>query len=497
MLLYKMQINAHNLTVHKILKNEVDLILPKFQIQWRNKRAIFRTIISGFLGQAFEGISSLLHQKRHRPLQKAGKMMSIATDALRNKLMHLENSLIMYGLYNAETLSKLVKTVQVMHSDQTLVEQLCAGQQVEAYRIYSKSQDAYAVQRYVTNSLLYLWTIKEKYIAVYNKFISQFQIYAKVVRNLAKGYLPISLIMPYKLQEILNSVKETLTKSNPDYDIVIKRLHLYYDMRLITFGIDRNRNLIIQFPVIIQPYTQQPLILYQLETVPVPIVDANSSAQSYTELRIKKLYIALNSEMYINIHRQELAMCKWIGYGFYYKELFVVRHKTIHSCKSAIYFDLNMEIIKQNSDFLFDYNKTDITPAVLDGGNEIILANWPADKHIICSINNDIPIEIQSHPYVLVNRSILCNCRIEADNNYLLKYLATCHDSRTKLVIYFMVNLAFTNYLNDFTLMEEISIPTITNKSTSEVMLAVILNKSKFDESLLSVPLTLKEYISQ
>ena len=30
MSLYKLQILAHNLTAHKILKNEVDLILPKF-----------------------------------------------------------------------------------------------------------------------------------------------------------------------------------------------------------------------------------------------------------------------------------------------------------------------------------------------------------------------------------------------------------------------------------------------------------------------------------
>ena len=33
MSLYKMQITAHNLTAHKILKNEVDLILPKFQTE--------------------------------------------------------------------------------------------------------------------------------------------------------------------------------------------------------------------------------------------------------------------------------------------------------------------------------------------------------------------------------------------------------------------------------------------------------------------------------
>ena len=133
----------------------------------------------------------------------------------------------------------------------------------------------------------------------------------------------------------------------------------------------------------------------------------------------------------------------------------------------------------------------------MDGGNKIILANWAADKHIICSINNDIPIEIPSHPYVLANRSVLCNCRIEAENNYLLESLAACHDSRTKLVMYFMVNLAFSNYLNDFNLMEEISIPTIINKSTSEVTLPVFLNKSKFDESLLSAPITLKEYTFQ
>ena len=134
--------------------------------------------------------------------------MSITMDTQRNKLLHLENSLIMYRGYNVETLSKLVKSVQAMHSCQRLVEQLFAGQQAEAYKIYSKMQNAYGVQHYVINSLLYLCTIKEKYIVVYNEFITQLQIYAKVVRILAKVYLPISLVTPYKLQEILNSVKE-------------------------------------------------------------------------------------------------------------------------------------------------------------------------------------------------------------------------------------------------------------------------------------------------
>ena len=149
--------------------------------------------------------------------------------------------------------------------------------------------------------MLYLRTIKDKDIEIYNKFISQLYIYAKAVRILAKGYLPISLITALKLQEILNSVKEMLTKTNPDYDIVIKRLHLYYNIKLITFRINRNRYLIIQFPIFMQPYTQQLLTLYQLETVPVPIIDKNTQADSNTQLQIKKPYLGLNTEMYINL----------------------------------------------------------------------------------------------------------------------------------------------------------------------------------------------------
>ena len=175
--------------------------------------------------------------------------------------------------------------------------------------------------------MLYLRTFKDKYIEIYNTFILQLHICTKVVRILAKGYLPILLITPLKLQDILKSVKDTLTKTNPDYDIIIQRLYLYYDMKLVTSRKNRNRNLIIQFPIFMQSYMQQPLILYQLETVPVPIVDKNTKADSYTQLQIKELYLALNTETYINIRQHDLATCKRIGYEFFCKELFVVIHK--------------------------------------------------------------------------------------------------------------------------------------------------------------------------
>ena len=84
-----------------------------------------------------------------------------------------------------------------------------------------------------------------------------------------------------------------------------------------------------------------------------------------------------------------------------------------------------------------------------------------------------------------------------AENNFLLESLTTCHDSNTKLIMYFTINSIFTKYLNEFNLTEELDIPILINKSTSEVTLPVFLNKSLFNGTLLFAPLTLREYITQ
>ena len=91
-----------------------------------------------------------------------------------------------------------------------------------------------------------------------------------------------------------------LSKTNKNYGLVLKGMYKYFDMKLIMFDIDQDRNLIMQFPVFVQPYTQKPLTLYQVETIPVLILDKNKRADSYTWIRIDKPYIALNLDAYIS-----------------------------------------------------------------------------------------------------------------------------------------------------------------------------------------------------
>ena len=238
-----------------------------------------------------------------------------------NKLLKLDNTMLMYGVYNAETLEKLINTVQDIHNVTSSHERLFAGEHNPAlFRLLY--MNALGIQQYAFNSLLFLRVVQDKYISLYKELITQLRSYVSAIRILTKGYLPTTLITPSKLQDILAEVRRSLQQTNPDYALVLDRLHLYYNMQLVTFGIDREMNLVIQFPVFIQPYIQKPLILYQLETMPVPILDTNMEAQSYTHLCVNKPYIALNTETYITLTQQELRSCKKIGNEFYCEEAF-------------------------------------------------------------------------------------------------------------------------------------------------------------------------------
>ena len=194
--------------------------------------------------------------------------MSNQANIQHNKLMNLDNTMLLYGIYNAKTLEKLINTVHGIHNVTSSHEKLFAGEHNPSlFRMLF--MDALGIQQYTINSLLFLRIIQDKYISLYRELITQLHIYVSAIRILAKGYLPNTLLTSKKSQGILSEVKKSLHITNPDYNLVLDRLHLYYDMQFVAFNIDRDMNIIIQLPVFIQPYTQKPLILYQLETVPV------------------------------------------------------------------------------------------------------------------------------------------------------------------------------------------------------------------------------------
>ena len=76
---------------------------------------------------------------------------------------------------------------------------------------------------YAIDSMLFLSTISEKYVRIYERFIIELKSYSMLIRILSKGYLPITLIPPSKLEAILEQVRLVLAKTNKDYDLVLTR----------------------------------------------------------------------------------------------------------------------------------------------------------------------------------------------------------------------------------------------------------------------------------
>ena len=159
--LYQRQIQYYNQTAYDILTNDIGKILPKFPNDNRQKHgailaSILGSVASKVRGLAYEGISSFLHHKRHKALHKAVAVMNKRTDVQLNRIHHLEFTMIMYVVYNSDTLKDLIDTVHRMQNFTTWIEKIFAGKLHEWMEIYSQDE---GMHNYAINSVLFLTTV--------------------------------------------------------------------------------------------------------------------------------------------------------------------------------------------------------------------------------------------------------------------------------------------------------------------------------------------------
>ena len=166
---YKEQISSYNYTAHSILTNEISLISLSLPKDRKEKRNIIASLITGFTGSAYEGIFSFLHNRRHKALHNAVVAMENKVNLQGNKLIHLEDSMVRYCIYNADTLEKLITAVHQMHNIITPNEILFASKLCSSFTWYLTKD---GVNHYAINTLLYLRTLTEN-VKRYEEFIIQ------------------------------------------------------------------------------------------------------------------------------------------------------------------------------------------------------------------------------------------------------------------------------------------------------------------------------------
>ena len=85
---------------------EISLVLPNFQKHRKENRSKIALLVTSFIGLVYKDISSHLHNKRQKSLHKAFMAMDNQVNLQCNKIFHLEDSMVMYNIYNSDSLEK-------------------------------------------------------------------------------------------------------------------------------------------------------------------------------------------------------------------------------------------------------------------------------------------------------------------------------------------------------------------------------------------------------
>ena len=363
---------------HDTRKGEVPVSVCK-------KRAVPALIpaLASLVMIAVESLNSFLQKKQ-------SKAMATGLSALRHdqtlawySLQQLEHDFLLYGKYNVEKLQDIVMTINSLWNGTLSIERLLTGQDLQILQVAHMAPDVVGRMTFIHKLNLYVHSMLERQIRLYEWLLHHLQDLLDSIGILSTGHLPPLLFPSTVLQNVTTNAIEMVHKTHPDYALAIRHITKYYDMKLATFGLDSDGSMVVAFPVFVKDHASEPKTLYEIETVKVPIPDKNREADSYSEVKYSKPYLAINDDYYNQLRIQELCMCKQIRHTYYCEELFLIKHKTKHSCESAIFYNLTADVVYSVCQFDYFYNTT-VPPSILGGGSNILLANMLNPKRLIC-----------------------------------------------------------------------------------------------------------------
>ena len=401
--------------------------------------SILAKAIPGLITLAIESVSSYIKGRQQQRINTAVEELRSDDNKIKNDLKQYRNELLMYGRYNLKSLRGIINTINALHKKQNHFEWA-----VKQKDFNFRKSDMNAVN-YNFEVMMYLKNVREEHVVTYREAVKATRDLLDGIAIVTQGRLPRALISDNQLREILGKVDAMVKRNYPDYVLAAKHISHYRDMKMVTISVDQQaHSLILTFPAFIKNYKQPPLSLYEVETVPVPIIDKNVKADSYSQVRIEKSYIAAGTDYYIQLRISELLMCKSIRHIYYCEELFVIKHKSRHSCVSAIFYNLGPATVTKNCRFDYYYNIT-VPPVILDGGRDVLLANFHGPRSLkSSSVNGGLAKPAPKNTYAVVNREFLCDCQLDLEHASVLRQLSSCSkSSSSKMHMKFTINLAF------------------------------------------------------
>ena len=418
----------------------------------QTRRIRKRRFVSQLIGLGIQGISAYLEYRETTRFEKGLQQLLRHNNLQDNEIRAIKKDMLSLTKATVKDL-RLIKYDIRQHVDMINRLTLETDQLVTALKNHEKwITDVKRAMIFFNNYFSQVYFQLNKYLDLFKELKSKLQHCLRAIEMVGMNRLSTGLIPNERLVDMIEHVKEQLSEHYPNFKVVTDNEQDYYQMPLIS-AVYVQDMIVLQIPIYIKPVTQKPLLMYKIKTIPVPyhinekMIDSDELNYTYTEIIDTAEMIAMSDETYVDVKIDDLDQCIKISTVYFCERLMLIKHRSQHTCESAIYHNEKPEIVKEKCMIRY-YTHLNPKPMMIDSGDMLLLGNLPRPWITRCDKNIQIPETLQAGSYVIVYKHELCECSIMAGNPVwkVERNINYCRENTMQIHLYHTVNMAVMIY---------------------------------------------------
>ena len=262
------------------------------------------------------------------------------------------------------------------------------------------------------------------------------QVYLAGLQTLIEGYLPISLVTPEQVSNILGHVEYELMRTHPEFEVAVSDVEYYYKQNCELVVVKNNFIVTLLVPLATSASTFQ---LYKTHAikVPVSVTGGEKLSYSYTKITDVAEYFAISDDgyFYLELNSFELSHC--LGHDNYrvcYPFMVQVDRSKM-SCTSALYDDRPDDVTKFCK-VTYDEQEQPQTDLVSIGKGKVLISSPQQEWTMVCS--KMAPRMVKQCHFCIIE--LECSFSLRSKHYLIPPLLENCDDIQSTRAVHYPVN---------------------------------------------------------
>ena len=221
-----------------------------------------------------KGINALVDAKRAKSFNNAMKMVTANVELTHQRLMTLENRTSMMAKAIMPALDDLKSRIANMNQKLTSQYRMMQMAHHRYNLLFRQMHEMLTIHHFALLLFKNYLTIQvgtlQRIHHQYNRYESALDDTLIGIESLSSGYLTHHILDPKTLSRYLEAIADNMEHTAPDYEPVSTDVYQHYGNLLASFT-NTIDDLLLQLPLLIKLKVKVPMLLYSMETAPVPL----------------------------------------------------------------------------------------------------------------------------------------------------------------------------------------------------------------------------------